>query len=292
MTELNAVLAAKLEKIYEWTSGRACVVAFSGGVDSATLAKVLTIAFQRGLLKVAPVGYFAESATSTALERSEARRVANEIGLLLRTVESSEFDEPRFVENNPKRCYWCKRIRFSALKTLAQREVGTPNQVEITLVDGSNFDDNDDYRPGVQAAREVGVVSPLAEVRLTKSEIRQLAEYWGLSVAQKPSTPCLATRIAYNIPLEDSILRKIEGAEIAIKELGASTCRARVDAYDAVRIEVPESEIKLFLNGDVRKKVVEALLKIGFNFISLDLEGFASGKNNRSIMNQSSSDLT
>ncbi len=285
-TEISPELAAKLENLFAWLRGRACAIAFSGGVDSVTLAKILMIAFDRNLLTVAPVGYFAESATSTSLERFEARRIADEIGLKLHTIESSEFNDPRFVENNPKRCYWCKRIRFSALKELAQRELDASKRIEITLVDGSNADDTGDYRPGIQAAREVGVASPLAEAEITKEEIRLLAARWNLSVAQKPSTPCLATRIAYGIPLANDVLRRVEAAELAIRAFGASTCRARVDSYDSVRIETPEEEIDRFLNAESRRRLVADMRAIGFSFVSLDLEGFQSGKNNRTITNQ------
>ena len=278
---LDPLLAEKLNKLYDWAKGRACAIAFSGGVDSTTLAKALVE--RQDLLAVPPVGYFAESASSTELEKSEARRVANEIGLELRVVQSTEFDDPKFVENSPKRCYWCKKIRFSALKELAQHELGDPINASIALLDGSNADDSGDYRPGMQAALEVGVESPLLEAGLNKSEIRALADYWKLTVAQKPSTPCLATRIAYNLSITNDLLRKIETAEIAIKKAGASTCRARVDGPTSIRIEVPEAEIERFAQRETRLAIIEQMRDLGFFFISLDMEGFASGKNNRAI---------
>lgn len=280
---LSSQTQEKLERLVDWFRGKACVIAFSGGVDSTTLAKALVIANERSLLKMPPVGIYAESFTSTEAEKIGVRRVASEIGLPLVVVESKEFDDPRFVANTPKRCYWCKKIRFSALRDLAQRDYGDPIGERIIVVDGSNASDEGDYRPGKLAAEEVGVRSPLTEVGLKKPEIREIAAHWGLSIAEKPSTPCLATRLAYNMPLSNAVLRQIEEAELAIKSFGVTTCRARIDAPKAIRIELPEKEIELFTRPETRKKVVEKLLSLGFNFISLDLEGFFSGKNNRSI---------
>ena len=281
--KLSSQTETKLNQLFEWCRGKACVVAFSGGVDSSVLAKALILAYERSLLKIQPVGYFAESFTSTELEKTEARSVASEIGLPLIVLESKEFDDPRFVANTPKRCYWCKKIRFSAIRDLAQRIYGDPNDESIVVVDGSNYSDASDYRPGVQAAVEVGVKSPLAEVGLNKSEIREIARFWKISVAEKPSTPRLATRLAYNTPLSNDVLRSIENAELAVKSFGVSTCRARIDAPKTVRIELPENEINLFLTTENRKRLVALLRELGFNFISLDLEGFFSGKNNRAL---------
>lgn len=284
MHEENSLFVSsqtKLSLLFEWFRKKACVVAFSGGVDSSVLAKALVLAYERSILKLQPVGFFAESYTSSEYEKSEARRVASEIGLPLVVIESDEFKNSQFVANTPMRCYWCKKIRFSALKDLAQKNYGDPNGVSVTVVDGSNDSDTGDYRPGCLAAKEIGVRSPLSEVGLSKPEIREIAKFWELSVADKPSTPCLATRLAYNIPLSNEILRKIENAELVIKKTGVTTCRARIDAPKTIRIELPEKEIDLFLDPKIRIQVVEQLQKLGFNYISLDLEGFISGKNNR-----------
>lgn len=281
--KLSLQTETKLGLLFEWFRDKACVVAFSGGVDSSVLAKALIVAYERSLLKIRPVGFFAESFTSTELEKTDARRVASEIGLPLVVLASKEFDDPQFVANTPKRCYWCKKIRFSSIKELAQRDYGDPNGAEVTVVDGSNLSDLGDYRPGVQAANEVGVKSPLAEVGLIKSELREIARFWNISVAEKPSTPCLATRLTYNMPLSNEALRQVENAELAVKSLGFTTCRARIDAPKTVRIELLENEIKDLINSEKRKKIVVLLRELGFNFISLDLEGFFSGKNNRAL---------
>ena len=273
-------LSEKVEKLFDWLSQRKCVIAFSGGVDSATLGKAMVLASQK-YGKEPPVGYFATSATSTELERSEAIRVAEEIGLKLNVVKSNEFSDERFVQNTPLRCYWCKKIRFSKIRELAN--AGNEDGSEKTFVlDGTNADDSKDYRPGMKAATEEGVLSPWAELSFSKAEIRRVASYWGLSVAEKPSNPCLASRVSYHLPLNDEVLRKIESAEIAIKRtLNVDVCRARVDAYNAVRVEIPEARIASVLEESTRKELVRVLREIGFDFVSLDLEGFFSGKNNR-----------
>lgn len=294
-------LNEKKERLFDWFDRNDCAVAFSGGVDSATLAKALVLATERrptlttGVKKAPPTGFFAVGATSTDAERKEARQLAAEIGIALQVLETQELNDERFVANSPERCYWCKKIRFAELGRLAiatlrpARKNGEDNalqlvenkRVQMLLVDGTNADDANDFRPGTKAAREAGVRSPFAELGITKAEIRALARSWGLSVAEKPSNPCLATRIGYGLPLDVATLRRIEAAEIAVKRFGFSTCRVRVDAPGAARIEVPESEIDAASTPDVRRALVAELRSLGFAFVSLDLEGFASGKGNR-----------
>ena len=190
LPELSDKLKALLSLIKEGRS----VIAFSGGVDSATLAKAMAIASREDGDAARPVGFFAESSSSTKFERAEARRVAEEVGIELRVVKSNEFDDERFVKNPPDRCYWCKKIRFSAIRLLADQLFA--NEATVRVFDGTNADDSGDFRPGTRAAIEVGVVSPFAKLGFTKADIRTLAAYWGISVAQKPSNPCLATRVA------------------------------------------------------------------------------------------------
>lgn len=306
-TSTKQTLNEKKERLFDWFDRNDCAVAFSGGVDSATLAKALVLATERrptlttedgtttGVRKAPPTGFFAVGATSTDEERKDANRLAAEIGVALQVLETQELNDERFVANSPERCYWCKKIRFAELGRLAvatlrparkNGENGALQPVEnkevpLVLVDGTNADDANDFRPGTKAAREAGVRSPFAELGITKAEIRALARSWGLSVAEKPSNPCLATRIGYGLPLDVAILRRIEAAEIAVKRFGFSTCRVRVDAPGAARIEVPESEIDAASTPDVRRALVAELRSLGFAFVALDLEGFASGKGNR-----------
>ncbi|MBQ9127267.1 MAG: ATP-dependent sacrificial sulfur transferase LarE [Thermoguttaceae bacterium] len=310
-TSTKQTLNEKKERLFDWFDRNDCAVAFSGGVDSATLAKALVLATVRrptlttedgastGVKKAPPTGFFAVGATSTDEEKREARVLAAEIGIALQVLETQELNDERFVANSPERCYWCKKIRFADLGRLAvatlrsadgsegeKERNGAAQTVEKTkvplvLIDGTNADDANDFRPGTKAAREAGVRSPFAELGITKAEIRALARSWGLSVAEKPSNPCLATRIGYGLPLDVATLRRIEATEIAVKRFGFSTCRVRVDAPGAARIEVPESEIDTASTPDVRRALVAELRALGFAFVSLDLEGFASGKGNR-----------
>lgn len=306
-TSTKQTLNEKTERLFDWFDRNDCAVAFSGGVDSATLAKALVLATERrptltteegastGVKKASPTGFFAVGATSTDEEKRDAGRLAAEIGIALQVLETQELNDARFVANSPERCYWCKKIRFAELGRLAVETLRTTRkngedgaaqavekeEVPLVLVDGTNADDANDFRPGTKAAREAGVRSPFAELGITKAEIRALARSWGLSVAEKPSNPCLATRIGYGLSLDVATLRRIEAAEIAVKRFGFSTCRVRVDAPGAARIEVPESEIDAASTPDVRRALVAELRKLGFAFVSLDLEGFASGKGNR-----------
>lgn len=295
------------ERLFDWFDRRDCAVAFSGGVDSATLAKALVLATERrptltmengtpsGVRKSPPTGFFAVGATSTDEEKRDAERLADEIGIALQTLETQELNDELFVANSPERCYWCKKIRFAELGRLAietLRQTGkneekdasqtvAKKEVAIVLVDGTNADDANDFRPGTRAAREAGVRSPFAELGITKAEIRALARSWGLSVAEKPSNPCLATRIGYGLQLDVATLRRIEAAELAVKRFGFSTCRVRVDALRTARIEVPEGEIDAASRPETRRALVAELRALGFAFVALDLEGFVSGKGNR-----------
>ena len=310
-TSTKQTLSEKKTRLFDWFDRNDCAVAFSGGVDSATLAKALVLATERrptlmtedgtptNVRKAPPTGFFAVGATSTDEEKREANALAAEIGIALQVLETQELNDERFVANSPERCYWCKKIRFAELGRLADatlrnaavadektKENGaaqmTDNkEVPILLVDGTNADDANDFRPGTKAAREAGVRSPFAELGITKAEIRALARSWGLSVAEKPSNPCLATRIGYGLPLEVATLRRIEAAEVAVKRFGFSTCRVRVDAPGTARVEVPETEIDAASTPEVRRALVAELRGLGFAFVALDLEGFASGKGNR-----------
>jgi pyridinium-3,5-biscarboxylic acid mononucleotide sulfurtransferase len=242
------------------------VVAYSGGVDSALVAAVA----QRAL----PQQSLAVTAASPALARREldqAREVALKLGLSHRVIFTSEMDREGYVANSPQRCYFCKTELYTHLCRLAEAEG------YAWVVNGANTDDLGDYRPGLQAAAERQVRSPLVEAGLSKEQVRRLAHYLGVPVWDKPAQPCLSSRIPYGTPVSIETLSKIEQAEDFLRDLGLREVRAR--HHDKVcRIEVGEDEMDLALAH--RKEIVERLKKIGYLWVSLDLAGLRSGSLN------------
>lgn len=248
-------------------------VAFSGGLDSTVLAKAAWEALGEKALAIT-----AHSASSCANEIEDARRIADEIGIAHKRLASREFEDENYVRNDKDRCYHCKKVRFSEIVHYA-REHGFS-----LVVDGSNADDQLDYRPGKRAAEELDVRSPLAELGITKTQLRTLAEQWNLSNWNMPAQPCLSTRIAYGIPLEDSLLRKVEAGEILLRELGFSPVRLRIHENDLARIEVPPEQLSRIWETEIRRRVLTALSDLGIKHITVDLGGFQSGSMNRGII--------
>ncbi len=248
------------------------LLAFSGGVDSTLLLKVCQDTIPGRFLAVT-----AKSDTTPRHELQDAVRYSEEIGAKHLIIESDELSLPAFVENQADKCYICKKKRFSALGTLARQ------QGLAYLVDGSNLDDAQDYRPGMQAIQELGVRSPLMETGFSKSEVRRLSRKLGLATWDKPSYACLATRIPYGIPLTREKLRQVDDGEDFLRDLGLSR-QVRVRHYgDTARIEVPATDLDKFLQEDVRPRIVSYFKELGFCFVTLDLEGYRMGSLNRAI---------
>jgi pyridinium-3,5-biscarboxylic acid mononucleotide sulfurtransferase len=267
MAELSKILASKRDQLLALLSGYGrCAVAFSGGVDSTVVAQAAQFAL--GEAAVAVTG------TSDALAAGEleaARDLAARIGIRHVVISTEEFENPEYVANKADRCYHCKTELYSQLGRIRER-LG----VEV-VVNGANADDLGDYRPGMQAAHEHDVRSPLAECGLTKQEVRQLAAAWDLPVADKPATPCLSSRVAYGLNVTPERLARIDGAEQFLRSLGFRELRVRYHADDMARIEVPVSEIVRFCDPDVRTTVVAEFQRLGFKFVTLDLAGFRTG---------------
>ena len=179
-----------------------------------------------------------------------------------------ELENPKVIANGIDRCYHCKKELFSKALEFAKQ-----NGYAVVL-DGTNADDHKSYRPGIRAIRELGVISPLSDQRLTKQEIRALAAQMGLSCATKPATPCLATRIPYNIPLEPQTLQKIEAGEDILHRAGFASCRLRVHGVLA-RIEVEPEKLEQLI--EQREIISREILALGFSFVTLDLQGLRSG---------------
>jgi pyridinium-3,5-biscarboxylic acid mononucleotide sulfurtransferase len=242
------------------------LVSFSGGVDSSYLLKIAHRAL--GARAVAATGL---SQTYAPEEIDDARIVAREIGAELVFVDTAELTDPRYADNTHQRCFFCKTELYSRLKEVAESR-GLRH-----VVDGSNLDDLDDFRPGMRAARELGVRSPLQEVELSKAEIRVLSERLGLRTWDKPAVACLSSRFAYGDPITVDKLRQVAAAESAVRRLGFSGFRVR-HHDDIARLEVPRDQLTRAV--ECADELVDALRLAGYQHAVLDLAGYRSGSTN------------
>jgi len=248
------------------------LVAFSGGVDSTFLlwaaCKVL------GPDRV--VALTATSPTYPAYEFAESRRLAAAIGVRQLVVESNELEIAGFADNPPRRCYHCKHELF-ALCVAKARELGL-----ATVLDGANLDDLADFRPGRDAARELGIRSPLLETGLGKSEIRELSRRAALPTADKQPFACLASRFPYGTRITAERLRQVDQCETFLREHGFGTFRVRYHG-DTARIEIAIAELPRLLDPQLRQALVAVCKAAGFTYVALDLEGFRSGSMNAGL---------
>jgi len=243
------------------------VVAFSGGVDSTFLLKVCVDVLGRENV----VAFTGLSPTCPEREIAEARRLSVLIGVECVTAETTEMDDPRFIENNTSRCYFCKTHLFAKAREIAVQR-GFSHVVE-----GANVDDMDDFRPGRKACSEQGVKSPLLEAGLTKAEIRELSEMLALPTHDKPSFACLSSRVPYGTAIDEKILKRIERSEDFIQGLGIRQVRVRY--HDNVaRIEVLDKDFDAIMAQ--RDKITKALKHYGFHYVVLDLKGYRTGSMN------------
>ncbi len=242
------------------------VIAFSGGIDSSLLLRLATLKAKEKGTKVYAVTIHTQLHPMNDLEI--ATRVAKEMGAIHKVIHVDELKEAD-IENNPvDRCYRCKKHLFTSLLELV-KEYGASY-----LIDGTNFDDLHQYRPGIKALKELGVLSPLAVNELTKAEIRNFAGEYNISVAQRPSAPCLATRFPYNTKISYEIMRNIEVAEDFVRELGFYNVRVRVHG-DIARLEVDKKDFAKFMEQN--SLILDKMKNLGFTYVTLDLEGFRSG---------------
>ncbi len=244
-------------------------VAFSGGVDSTFLAAAAQRALGDRVVLVT-----ARSATSSAAELTDAAATAAALGIRHVWLDSAELADPAFVANDRDRCYCCKKGRFTALAAWAK------DHGFSWVVEGTNADDRGDYRPGMRAVAELPAVrSPLLEAGLSKDEIRAVSRRWGLSTWDKPSAPCLVSRLAYGLPVTEERLRQVEAAELAVRALVSGQVRVRHHG-DLARIEVAPEAFADLVRPDNAAALVAALKALGFAYIALDLAGYRTGSMN------------
>lgn len=243
------------------------VIAFSGGVDSSTLAAV-----SHEVLGERAVAVIAQSPTYTSEELRDAKKIATDIGIKLFVVETNELENPDFSKNPENRCYYCKKELLVSLTEFAHK-LGFK-----AVFEGTNFSDLNDHRPGFKAVQEVkGVFSPWMVNGFSKDEIRAVAKQMGLSVHDKPALACLASRIPFNEKITAEKLSRIDRAEQAVKAAtGVKQVRVR-DHNGLARIEVAKAERALFCSTAVLDRVAEELKKLGFKYVTFDLEGYRSG---------------
>ncbi|MBU4001197.1 MAG: ATP-dependent sacrificial sulfur transferase LarE [Proteobacteria bacterium] len=247
------------------------LIAFSGGVDSSLLLAVAWEVLKDNVLAVTGV-----SPIHPKSEIEKAIRFAKSLGVSHRVLPSHEMDLADFLENNPERCYFCKKSLVLDLQKIAEAN-SIPH-----IADGSNLDDLKDYRPGFKAAKELGIVSPLVEAGLTKKDIRNLSKDMGLETWDQPSQPCLATRLPYGTPITEDVLLKVARAEAVLSSLGIPVSRVRHHG-ELARIEVPAEVFQEIMKEEARRLILDKFREIGYLYIALDLGGYFQGSMNRAF---------
>ena len=262
----------RLNRLREWILGCGRVfVAYSGGVDSTLVAAIAQEQLAEGACAITGV-----SPSLAPHLLAEARQQAHWLGIRHREVETRELEDPAYSSNPTDRCYACKRELHSHLAPIAQAAEGA------RVLDGVNLDDLGDHRPGLKAASEAGVGSPLADLEIDKSCVRRLSRALGFPWWDKPAQPCLASRFPYGEAISHHRLRQVGHAEAWLIERGFSRVRVRSQGLSA-RIEVPQERLSELLAPELREPLVQFMLELGFTSVSLDLEGLVSGKLNRGL---------
>ena len=260
----------KLQQLFDWFNDKKnCIVALSGGVDSALVAYA---AYQK--LQNKAIAVTADYNTLSQEELISSKKICQEIGIKQIIISYDELVNEKFVQNDNNRCYYCRQELAKNLKKIAEN-FGTE-----LIVDGTNIDDLGDYRPGIQALKENQIRSPLVETEFTKKQVRHEAKFAGLAVYDKPSNSCLASRIPWGQRVTAERLARIEVGESIIKQIiGTRQVRVR-DIEGNAKIEVYSQDIKLLSDSNNFKKISDKLKQIGFKSISIDPEGYRSGKLN------------
>ena len=248
------------------------IVAFSGGVDSTLVATVAQETLGHKAVIVT-----ANSASLAKSEFDELLKIANQLSFNHRVIYTKEVEKPEYKVNTPQRCYFCKEELYTELKKLALNE-------EIPwIANGTNVDDLGDFRPGIKASKDFMIRSPLVESGINKKEVRAIAKEINISNWDKPAQACLSSRVAYGIKITDGILNRISIAEKHVKSLGIDQVRVRHHG-NLARIEVPKEQISILMNEDNNRKITENLKKLGYVYVTVDLQGFRSGSMNDQLI--------
>jgi uncharacterized protein len=269
----GALIDKKRERLIETLrSYGSCLVAFSAGVDSTVVAKAASLAL--GNRAVAVTG---TSASLAVGELEQAVALAQMIGIQHEIIRTDELADPNYVRNAADRCYHCKTELYDELGPLAKR-LGL-----AAIVNGANVDDLGDYRPGMSAAQEHEVRSPLIKCGIGKAEVRELAALWELPIWDKPASPCLSSRVAYGEEVTPERLAMIDRAEQYLRGVGLRTVRVRYHRGDLARLEVPQEAIANLAEERARAGLIDELTRLGFKYVTLDLAGFRSGSHNAAL---------
>jgi uncharacterized protein len=272
-TPLPPDLAAKRERLLAVLAGLpGAAVAFSGGVDSAVVAKAAAVALDDRAVAVT-----ADSPSVPRAELEDARRLAALVGIRHVIVPTAEFESADYRRNGGDRCYHCKSELYGRIETLLP-SLGVP-----VICSGANLDDAGDYRPGLTAAAEHWVRHPLQEAGFTKADVRAVARDWGLPAWDKPAAPCLSSRLAPGVPATPERTARVEQAEAYLHSLGLRECRVRYHDGDLARVEVPPAAIARLAADPVRTEMADRFRALGFRYVTLDLAGFRSGSLNELI---------
>ncbi len=273
MSEIGEEVQLKLKRLESWYSKRkGSIVAFSGGIDS-TLVLYLARKFQG---KQNAIGVISNSESLKKKDFELAQSICREFDIRLEVIKTNELTDERYNQNPINRCYFCKEHLYSDLSKIVDKYPG------FDVLNGTNFDDFGDYRPGLKAASKFNIGSPMADCKVTKEELRQLARHFQLPNWDKPASPCLSSRIPYNQVVTQKKLQQIEEAENILNEMGFSNVRVRhYDTYG--KIEVPGNELEQL--NLLKDQITEKFSSLGFEDCVIDTEGLVSGKLNRAIKN-------